>query len=156
MNELKVSRGQTWQALTKSAVYVYDLKTKESYELTLGIEPEWSPSGEKIAYLTYDDKIGILNLSDGKKIELSTKGDIELSPFHMAWCPQEDNILYLAKPKHTFLGYFKALTKIYERPLSLWMAKTDNTQEQYIQTRNFGDIACVDEDAARTIKKHFQ
>jgi len=140
LDRMDVKNNSSWQNLIQSAVFVYDLDKKVEHKICLGIEPRWSHDGNKITFITENNKIGIFNLQNNERTELSTKAKLDIVTFKIAWSLDGKYLAYLGKPVHSLVSYLQGLTKLYERPLSLWIIKTDGTQEEYIQTANFGDI----------------
>ncbi|MFH1441575.1 MAG: hypothetical protein ABIH18_06015 [Candidatus Omnitrophota bacterium] len=152
LEKIKVRKNDLWQNIVQSSIFVYDLEKNVSVKLCLGAKPQWSPNGNKIAFLTKNNQIGIFDLRNNEMKELSIKVRLDVITFKVAWSPDGEYLAYLGKPEFSLISYLKALTKFYERPLSLWIIKTNGTQEQYIQTRNFGDIKFAPESYKALLK----
>ena len=138
INNMSISE----KALIKNAIFVYDLDRNIDYKLCQGVDPQWSPDGNKIAFSIENKKIGIFDLHEKSKTEISVNGNIDLVGFKLAWSPDQKNIIYLSMPKYPLIG---ALVKVmsgswYERPSSLWLISLDDTKEWCLGTKNFGDI----------------
>jgi Tol biopolymer transport system component len=144
----------SWQAEIQSAVFVYDFNTGIVNKLCLGINPQWSPDGEKIAFLTENNKIGIYDLRTKGFKELLVNGYIDPITFRMTWSSDQKFIAYLGNSKYSILlGLIRVVSgSWYARPMSLWVAKTDGTGDRYIETRNFGDIKFAPEIYKRFLK----
>lgn len=140
LEKIKVKKNDLWQNMVQSSIFVYDFEKNISFKLCLGIKPQWSPDGSKIAFLMNNNKIGIFDLCNNETEELPIKARLDANTFKVAWSLNGECLAYIGKPRYSLISYLKALTKFYERPLSLWIIKTDGTQEQYIQTKNFGSI----------------
>lgn len=82
----------------KNAVYSYHLETKEIEKVPLegysGYGAVWSPSGNKVAFISNedgDDDIYLLDLEDGSKTQLTNN---PLNDWYPQWSPDGSSILF--------------------------------------------------------------
>lgn len=143
LDKVKIGKDDFWQKSVQSAIFIYDLDKNIEYKLCLGIVPQWNSKGDKIVFLTENNRIGIFSLADRQKIELPTRGNPDLISFKAVWSSNETYIAYLGKPKLSLIYYARGLIKGYERPSGLWIISIDGIHEEYLKTRNFGNIKCA-------------
>lgn len=145
LDRIKPQKDDSWKKLVQSTIFVYDFDKKKNYKLCSGIKPQWNLEGNKIAFMKENNKIGILNLVNNQIIELPIKEDTGGS-FKIAWL-SDDYLAYLGKAKitsrHSLLNFIKDLFQGYVRRSSLWIVKVDGSEEEYIGTKNFGDIGYI-------------
>ncbi len=105
--------GKAYTLSTNSDVYIYDIKTKETTNLTKGMQgydrsPLFSPDGKKIAWLSQrragfeadKDRLFIYDFAT-KKMQDHTQ-NFDYSPFSLVWTPDNKSMYFVSGVHATF------------------------------------------------------
>lgn len=109
----KKKSGKDFAVSTNSDLYEYDLASKKTRNLTEGMmgydtEPTFSPDGKSLAWLSMErdgyesdkNRIYVMDLSSGKKTDLSANWDN--SAGHLRWSADSKTIFFTAAVKATY------------------------------------------------------
>ncbi len=88
------------------------LGSKDAYQLTDGpgydYQPDWSPDGKSIVYVSYQKsamELWLLDLASGKSRQLTTGGAVNLEP---RWSPDGKQIVFVSTAYHKRFHIFRA------------------------------------------------
>jgi dipeptidyl aminopeptidase/acylaminoacyl peptidase len=117
----KKLNGKDYTVSTNSEIYIYDLNTKETINLTAeGFEgfdkdPEFSPDGKMVVFHSMEtpafeadkERIIVYNFEDNTFTDFSK--DFDQSSTHFVWSPEGDKIYFVSGTKATYQIYELAL-----------------------------------------------
>lgn len=114
--DCKKLKGKAYTLSTNSDVYIYDLKTKETINLSEGMpgydrSPLFSPDGKKIAWLSMQragfeaDKDRLFVYDFDTKTKKYHTQNFDYSPFSMVWTPDNKSMYFVSGVKATFQIY---------------------------------------------------
>ncbi|MBE9469017.1 MAG: S9 family peptidase [Bacteroidetes bacterium] len=114
--DCKKLKGKAYTLSTNSDVYIYDLKTKETTNLSEGMpgydrSPLFSTDGKKIAWLSMSragfeaDKDRLFVYDFDTKMKKDHTQNFDYSPFSMVWTPDNKSMYFVSGVKATFQIY---------------------------------------------------
>ena len=114
--DCKKLKGKAYTLSTNSDVYIYDLATKETINLSEGMpgydrSPLFSPDGKKIAWLSMRragfeaDKDRLFVYDFDTKVKKDHTQNFDHSPFSLVWTPDNKSMYFVSGVKATFQIY---------------------------------------------------